>query len=170
MYALMKRVLTIFLVLAVIGAGVFGFFRFKTRDERQLRKNIKIMGNLVSKSSEDSDLVLLARVAKFTSYLTEDCLVVYGPPLPDMNGREDIQMVVVNVQKIFKRLEVEGIDVTVVLSANHQRARTHLTVNVVGSQAEETKELIDAREVDLSWIKIDRHWKIKEARYIQTQH
>lgn len=163
---LMKKILIILLVLAVAGAVVFGVFRFKTRDERQIRKNIKVMGRLVSKSSQESDLALLARVANFTSYFTEDCRVVYGSPLPDMNGREDIQLVIVNVQKMFKRLEIEGVDVTVALSADHREAQTHLTISVVGSQEDKTEDLIEDRKVDLSWVKIERYWKIKEARYV----
>jgi len=165
----MKKTLLIFLVLAVAVGAAFGIYRYKTRDERQIRKNIKALAKLISRTPEDSSIVIEARAVKFASYFTTNCRAVYGPPIPDMSGRDDIQIIVSTGLKMFKKLEVEGRDAKVNLSSGRQEADSVVTVRISGSHGDEVEQLLDDREVELSWVKVENNWKIDEARFVSRE-
>jgi len=162
----MKKALLIFLVLAVAAGAAFGIYRYKTRDERQIRKNIKVLAKLISRTPEDSSLLIEGKAMKFASYFTEDCRAVYGPPIPDMTGIDDIRIIVSTGLKMFKKLEVEGRDAKVNLSSGRKEADSVVTVRISGSHGDEVEQLLDDREVELSWVKVENIWKIDEARFV----
>ena len=165
----MKKALIILLVLAVAGGAAFGFYRYRTRDERQIKKNIKALAKLVSRTPEDSSLLIEGKAMKFSSFFTTNCRAVYGPPIPDMSGIDDIRIIVSTGLKMFKKLDVEGRDAKVNISSDRQEAESVVTVRISGSHGDEVEQLLDDREVELSWVKVEKLWKVEEARFVPRQ-
>lgn len=165
----MKKALLILLILFVAAGAVFCFYRYRTRDERQIKKNIQTLAKLVSRTPEDSSLLIEGKAMKFASFFTANCRAIYGPPIPDMSEQDDIRIIVSTGLKMFKKLDVEGRDAKVNVFSDRQKADSVVTVRISGSHGDEVEQLLDDREVELSWVKVEKLWKVEEARFITRE-
>lgn len=160
-----KKILYFALLLGSLSLLLCGLYLYRHRDERQIKKNLKVMGRLLSREPKESGLALAVKATKFAAYFTPDCTVIYGSPVPELSGREKIRWAVMTAHKAFPQLKVKGLNVKVTLFGDHKSASTSLTVEILATQGG-GEELYDAREVILLWQKRNRHWEIKEVRAV----
>ena len=110
----------------------------------------------------------LANIRKIKSLFTPDCQIVVGAPIPEIQGHDMLISTIYQARRIVNRIDIDFYDISVTIGDNHVRARTIMTAAATGLAPQEGERVIEAREIEMRWKKVEGLWKIREVRLIQT--
>ena len=165
----MKRLIGI-----TVGVGFILFLIFilfsTGRDESQIRKNLGLLRGLLEKSSDENPIAALGKARKAGTFFVDDCNVRVGSPVPDINGNGQLVAIVQQARKSAYEVKVRFSDISVLISDDRNTASVSMTASAIACEAGGAGRNIEAREVEMSWVKLDRVWKIKEVRAVETLH
>lgn len=165
----MKKI-TIPLILTLTVSLMAIFFITRNRDERHIRKNLSSLAATISKSRDEGALALIAKAQKIKSFFTQDCRIVVGAPIPDIQGLEMLVAVFYQALRSVDEVNVGFHDISVTIGEEGITAKTVMTAKATGPDPQGGERVTDAREIEMDWKKIDGTWKIAEVRVVQILH
>ncbi len=165
----MKKIFSVILLL-VLAAGAAGFlYRFNlNRDERLIRKNITALAEVVSRPADESVLVALGRTEKVLALFTPDCRIMLDPPVPEINGREELTAVLMSGNRLPGEIKVEFKDVKVKFGSDRMEAKTIMTALATVPEPEDGRRVTEVREIEMAWKKTGDGWKIAVVKEIEV--
>ena len=163
----MKKI-TVPLILTLTVSLIIIFFTSRNRDERRIRKNLGSLAVTVSKSRDQGDLAFIAKAQRIKSFFTQDCRIVVGAPVPDIQGVEMLAGVFYQALRSVDEVKVGFYDISITIAEQGSSAKTVMTAKATSSDPHGGGRVTDAREIEMDWKKIDRTWKIVEVRAIQV--
>jgi hypothetical protein len=142
------------------------FVFYKTRNERQIRRNISSLSTAISSIlKNDGITVPQFEVLRIVSFFTEDCQITIGRPLPKIYGRQDLIAAVYLAGKMYVgEVEVGFYDVSVSIAENAATAtstKTAVATRAIG------REILN---IKMHWEKIQGRWKIATVESIPILH
>ena len=161
----MKK-LIIILCFAIILIFLIGKFN---RDELRIRKNLTTLAQLLTKSPDEAPIVALGRANRIATFFTDDCIVTVGAPVPDICGNSELIAVVHRVRQAFYRIDVRFADISV-SGIDKNTAEVALTATAIVYKPGSLRGEVEARELEVTMVKIDRLWKIQKVIVIETLH
>ena len=165
----MKKIILIAVGIAfILAAG--SIFLSSKRDESQIRKNLRSLQELLEKTSGESLIAGFRKAGKVGTFFVDDCRVTVGSPVPDIYGRSELTAVVQQTRKPAREIRVRFLDISVSVSSDRTNASVLMTAAATVYEAGSLRREIEAREVELNWVKANGSWKIKEVRTIETLH
>ncbi len=163
----MKKSIVI-VVPALIVAFIVVFFMLRHRDERRIRKHLSSLAATVSKPESEDNLAFIVKTQKIKTFFTEDCQILVGDPVPDIEGLEMLAAVFSQVRGSFDEVDVDFRDISIIIGEGHTTAKTVMTAKAIILDPHENKRFMEVREIEMSWEKIKGRWKIAEARAAQS--
>ncbi len=173
----MKKILLI-LVVALVVVSIVIIVR--SRDEYRIKKKLKSLAALVTKSKgvDEKGLALIARAAALKKLFARDCSVSLGEYVPgirdmgefvpDMLGIEEVVGMYTMAMRSISDIKVTFHDISVTIGDNRKTANTYMTAKVKCAECFEGDEGIDAREFEMEWEKVEGKWRIKEVKEVET--
>lgn len=139
------------------------------RDELRIRKDLTTLAQLLTKSPDEAPIVALGRTNRIATFFTDDCIVTVGAPAPDINGNGELTAVVYRVRQSFYRIDARFADISVsVIDKN--TAEVALTATAIVYKPGSLRGEVEARELEVTMVKIGRLWKIEKVIVIETLH
>ena len=163
----MKRPLALgIVVIAVLAAAYVGYRVLWPSQEDQLRGALAALAATVSVPEQEGDLPRLARVQQAKNYLVEDLLVEVEDG-PVMGGREAV-LGALAAAKVRGPARVRFTDVSVRLQGDERSASVTATVEIEQPDPRSGTPSVDAREVDMTWVRPDNSWVLQRARLVRA--
>ncbi len=163
----MKKLILVLTFLLTASFIVF-FLLTRQGDERQIRKNLISLAAMVSKLGDESELIALANIQKIKSLFTRDCQISLGAPVPEIRGRDMLISALHQARRMVERIEVDFYDISVIIGENYMTAKTTMTAKATALDPQRGKRVMEAREVDMCWKKVEGEWKIAKVQLIRT--
>ena len=163
----MKKTAGIIMVVVIILLIAFVFLS-RERDELRIRKNVSLLRKLLEKSSDEPPIAGLGKAKKVGKLFTDECRIRLGHPVPDINGRSELEVVVQQARKSVYEARIRFVDISVSVSDDRASASVSMTAAATVRGAGEFASEIEAREVEMDWVKTGRFWKIEEVRGIKA--
>ncbi len=139
------------------------------RDELRIRRNLTTLAQLLTKAPDEASIVALGRTNRIATFFTDDCILTVGAPVPDIRGNSGLIAVVHRARQVFYRIEVHFADVSVsVIDKN--TAEVALTATAIVYEPGSLRGKVEARELEVTMVKIDRLWKIQKMIVTETLH
>jgi len=149
------------IIASAIVLGIIPIIIVMRRSEsEEILSQLKILANTVSVQRASVGLPLLARLEKFDSLLTQDCIIIIKAPKREVRSLERVKEIYVEVCRCAGEFKLRFRDIGVNIDENGLEARTTLTATVSGRAFEDE---IEAKELLFKWVKDGRKWKIKRV-------
>jgi hypothetical protein len=160
-------------VISVTAIAIFilliGFvFLSRQRDELQIRRSLVLLQELLEKSSDEPPIAGLGKAKKVGKLFIDDCRIKLGHPVPDINGRSELEVVVQQARKSVYEVSVRFADISVSVSNDRTGASVSMTATATVRGAGEFGSEIEACEVEMAWVKTGGSWKIEEVHRIKA--
>jgi len=174
----LKRILVVIIVVFIVVVTIVIIMR--NRDEYRIKKNLKTLATLVTKSKGTNEVgvAFLSRVAALRKLFSKDCSVSLGESVPKMHGMEKFVPKMLGIEEVIavytqamrsvSDITVTFHDISITIEENRKTAETLMTAKVKCSECYEGEEGIDAREFEMGWEKVDGKWKIKTVKEVKT--
>ena len=151
--------------LAVCLLGYAGYRVFWPGEEARLRAAMNALAEIASTPEAEGDLPRIARVQRIREYLVEDLLVqVEGGPV--FGGREAIVGALATASAAGP-VRVRFADVAIGMDADERRATVAATVEVQQPDPRGGVDNVDAREVEMTWVRPESSWMLSAARLVR---
>ena len=163
----MRRVLQIALLIGLIAAGWWGWRTFFPGPERQVRRQMAALEELVSFKANEGNLARLANARQLASLFTEDVRIrvdVRGGPRGELRGRESIFNAALGARSALGSLTVKFLDVVVTISPDKQAA----TVEATGRATQPGIRDFVVQELRFRFKRTDEGWLICEVETVRT--
>lgn len=157
------------LAAAVLIAGVLayaGYRVFWPGEDGRLRGSLHALAGIASSPDQEGDLPRLARVQRIREYLVEDLLVEVEDG-PVMGGREAIVGALAQASST-RAVRVRFADVDVTMAPDERSADVRATIEVRRADPRSGVEDVDAREVQMTWVRPERSWVLQRARVVRA--
>ncbi len=147
------------LVAAVLLVWVgFGWW---SSEVRQIRRRLDALAETASVGGGDTSLVRLAKAARLAGYFTEDITIDLGSPSTVIRGRDTLMAMAARIRVSPEGLRIELVDVQITVDAEGARATASMTVQGSGIAFATGDQMIDAREMEMTLVKLDGEWLIQ---------
>jgi hypothetical protein len=160
-----RPILPVVAVLAVGAAAYAGYRSLWPTQEDLVRRTLTDLASAASVPAQEGDLQRLVRVQRIREYLVEDVLVeVEGGPV--MSGREAIVGALIQVSvrgPVLVRFE----DVSLRMAPDERAAAVTATVAVEQPDPPSGAAGVDAREVEMTWVRPESSWVLSRARAVR---
>ncbi|MCD5401476.1 nuclear transport factor 2 family protein [candidate division NPL-UPA2 bacterium] len=123
---------------------------------------------MVSKLRNEGELMALANIQRIKLLFTQDCRIAVGAPVPEIRGHDMLISALHQARRIVGKIEVDFYDISVIIGENRTTARATMTAAATGLDPQRDKRVIEAREVEMRWKKVEGEWRIAEVRLIRT--
>jgi len=123
---------------------------------------------MVSKSGNENEVMALANIQKIKTLFTRNCRIAVGAPIPEIRGHDMLMSTVYQARKMVNKIDVDFYDISIIIGDKQVTARTTMTVKATGPDSRGDKQVIEAREIEMRWKKIENRWKIAEVQVIRT--
>jgi hypothetical protein len=161
-----KRPLT--LTIAALAACLLAYagYRVFWPDEGgRLRAAMNALAGIASTPEAEGDLPRIARVQRIRGYMIEDVLVqVEGGPV--FGGREAIVGALATASAVGP-VRVRFADVMVDMDADQRRATVTATVELEQPDPRSGVAILDAREVEMTWVRPESSWMLSAAKVVR---
>jgi hypothetical protein len=158
-----KRVAPLAILLA---AAVFLIWHWRTRDQREINRNLSRLQSLVAKSQEEGPITGLARAQALMRLFTPDAEVNLGVPLPLISDREELAAIVQQARASADRIQAVIRDRKLTIASNRQSAIMELTAE--GIVTVHGREDRDIREFRLRWTRQEGIWLIAKVELTES--
>lgn len=165
----MKKI-TIALMIILTIFFIVIFFTTRHRDQRLIKKGLDSLAITVSTSRNEGELAFIAKTRKIKSLFTQDCRIVVGDPIPDIQGLEMLTTTFCQALRSVDELDVDFCDISITIEEEGTSAKTMMTAKATGPDPYKGEPVTDVREIEMNWKKIDGTWKIADVRAVQTLH
>ena len=165
----MRKMIFVLAAVAVVVLAVL-FVAQRNRDERVIRKNLSTLGSLVEKHEEETIIQSGLRAKEIATYFLDDCRIDVGNPVQPMEGIQDLVSTAARIRQIAGNIKVSLSDISISVEEDRIRARVTLTAAATVSRSLTEKGEVYPRELDMSWERTGREWKIREIKVIETLH
>jgi hypothetical protein len=147
-------------VLLACALGYVGYRVLWPSEEDRLHARLDELAGVASTPEVEGDLPRLARVQRIREYLAEDVLVrVEGGPV--FGGREAMMGALAQASSVGP-VQLRVSDVTVRMGPDQRAADVTATVEV-RHQPRGGEDTLDAREVEMTWVRPASSWLLSEA-------
>ena len=163
----MKRIVQLGVLLVFACGAVILWTHLFPGPERQIRRRMIELQELVSFHASDGNLAALADVQRLGSLFTRDAGVrveVDGGPRRTFTGRDEIMQAAVAARQVIGTLDVEFLDVVVTLSADEQSA----DVEAIGRAREHSSNELWIEDMRFKFILTEEGWQISSVETVQT--
>lgn len=167
---MVKRKSLIFLVLfAVLIVSVIFLFIRRDRDIIIIKKNLDEISSLLEKQGQETLFVSLSKMQKLASFFFDDCQINVGSPVPHIAGKNELMATASQMRQLANNIDIKLSEISIDLEGNTSARTTFVAAaSVSGSVLE--KEEIYPRQLDITWEKAERKWKIKKVEIINVLH
>lgn len=156
------------IAVAVVLAGGLAYVGYRVlwpTEEDRLRAAMDALASTATTPDVEGDLPRLARVQRIREFLVEKLLVeVEGGPV--LGGREALVGALAQASAVGP-LHVRLTDVTVRLEPGARTAAVTATVEVERRDPRSGQHDVDAREVEMTWIRPDSSWLLEAAKVVR---
>ena len=109
-----------------------------------------------------------SKARKIGMFFTDDCKIAIGKPIPDINGSSELVGTVINARKSASEIRIRFLDISVSVSDDRTTALLKMTASAVVCNHGRPGREIEAREVEIALVKINKIWKIREVITVKT--
>ena len=149
----------------VLAAAAALYLLTRDRDEQRIRKNLALLADTVTKPGEGiGEIPLMGRTRTVQSLFTDDCTISVGRPVPDVTGIQQLTTVYFQAMRMTDAIEVTFHDVSVAIGDDGVSATTTMTAKATRAK----DRAIEAREVELTWKKLEGKWRIHRAESVRV--
>jgi hypothetical protein len=150
------------LIALMIAAAVY---RYWPSDEREIRRHLSNLAEVLSVPAGESDVARLTRLAAMREYFAPDVRISVGSE--QMVSREAL-VAMLNRAAAPAELGVEFVDVAIQLADDHRSAQVGLTAKVSTTDRQTGESTLDAREASVQMSKEDGDWVITSVESRET--
>ena len=118
--------------------------------------------------SGETNLVRMAKAARLAGYFTEDITIDLGSPSTVIRGRDTLMTMAVRTPVSPEGLRIELVDVQITVDAEGARAIASMTVQGSGIDFATGDQMIDAREIEMTLVKVDGEWLIQRVNAVSA--
>lgn len=166
----MKKIIIVLIFVIIILLIIFLFLSYD-RDERIIRKNLRILKATTSKSKDDNNLTLIAKTQKIQSLFTDECrVIVEYKQIPEIDNLNELLAVYQQYFRLVDDIKVNFYDTSIRIMNDRNSADVLMTAKATGTDPQDHEKISEAREVQMIWKKIDNKWKIAEVKALKTLH
>ena len=163
----MSRTLNLILALGLAAGAYFVLQPWLSSDERVIRTRLDELADTVSRARQEQGVMRLGLAVNIGEFLTPDVLIDPGEPFPAIRGREAIVAMAAKAPVPGGGVRIEFVDVQVWVAEDRQSATAYLTVTGEATDRSD-RDVVDARELEMSLRKTDGEWLIEWARGIDA--
>ena len=138
-------------------------FGWLSSEVRQLSRRLDALAETASVGSGETNLVRMAKAARLAGYFTEDITIDLGSPSTVIRGRDTLMAMAARTQVSPEGLRIELVDVQITVDAEGARAIASMTVQGSGIDFATGDQMIDAREIEMTLVKLDGEWLIQRV-------
>jgi hypothetical protein len=161
-----KKSLALVGTAVVLGAlGYFGHRLLWPSQEDRLRATIDETARIATTPPQEGDLPRLARIQRLRNYLIEDLLVEVEDG-PVLGGREAIMGALAQASAAGA-VQVRFADVSVTITGQEREAAVTATIEIEQANPRAGSASLDAREVEMRWVRPDAAWLLQRAKVIR---
>jgi len=138
-------------------------------EEREIARRLNELAETASVDVDENPVIRMANAARVGRYFTEDGLIERGENAAPIQGRGAVVALAAQARTAVEDLRIRFTDVEIRVSGS-DTAVAHLTLVVSGRGEEKpsTGSSIDARELRLTFRKIDGDWLIARVESLET--
>ena len=163
---MVKKALALAGAAVVLGAlGYFGYRLVWPTQEDRLRATIDETARIATTPRQEGDLPRLVRIQRLRDYLLEDLLVEVEDG-PVMGGREAIVGALAQASATGP-VQVRFTDVAVTITAEEREASVRATIEIEHADPRAGGAGLDAREVEMRWVRPDASWLLQRAKVVR---
>ncbi len=154
---------------AVAGAlALWAVWGLWPSDARRIARALDALAADVSVTGPETPLERFARAARIGAAFTVDASIDPGGSHPALEGRDAIVGLAAQLRgtEAIGRLRFD--DVTVTVDPSGATAVATMTATVTTRNRQSGDEMIDAREVEMQWVKQEGDWRISRATAVRT--
>ena len=163
----MRRVGWVIAVLA-FALAAWTAWRLWPSDARRISDTLGRLAADASVPGPEAELERLARVARLSAYLTPDAVLELGENAPTIEGRDAILGLAARARGFEGTAQVRFVDVGVTIDEGGTTARATMTATVTTRDRRSGDPVVDAREVETDWVKVEGTWRIRRATAVST--
>ena len=130
-------------------------FGWLSSEARQIRRRLGALAETASVGGGETNLVRMAKAARLAGYFTEDITIDPGSPSTVVRGRDALMAMAARIRVSPEGLRVELVDVQIADDAEGARATASMTVQGSGVDFATDDRMIDAREMEMTLVKLD---------------
>ncbi len=163
---MVRKVLLLFFVAVIVLSAAILFLNARNKDIRQIQRNLNTVVSLVEKEAGETSIICIAKTQKLASFFMEDCQIEAGSPVPHITNRDEVIGTVSQICRFTDALAIELAEVSIVLESE-SLAKSDFVATAVVSGSLIEKESVYPRQLDITWEKVGREWKIKRVEVIE---
>jgi hypothetical protein len=148
--------------IVVIAVGLWWWW---DSPERQVRRALSEIADLLSADGRGAGLAQASGVARLHGYLAEDVVLEPGHPIEPLVGRDALMAAVVQLRTRARAVQVSFADVRIAMSDGGQTAAVEANVTVSTEDARGARQ-VDGREVVIGMTRQDNRWMVRSARVV----
>ncbi|HUI91222.1 MAG TPA: hypothetical protein VLX68_03140 [Chitinivibrionales bacterium] len=162
----------VLIIVLVLVAGMIIWLMTQDWDQRRIRKNLDLLAAAVYKPRGITiqGVDLFKRVAILRKVIAADCIIAPGEPVPQITGLDEVCGLFAQGINMVAELKVVFKDVTLTMAPGRASATATMTAEGIGTDLQGGPKQYDAREIEMTWKKIEGKWKIAEVKEIKTLH
>jgi ketosteroid isomerase-like protein len=163
---------TVFIIAAIVAAGMVIWLVTQDWDQRRIRKNLNRLAAVALKprGTAIEGIDLFKRVAILRSLFTEDCVISPGEPVPQIRGLDELSAIFSQGINMVAELKVLFKDVSVSMAPGRAGATATMTAEGIGTDLQGGGRQFEAREIEMAWKKVGGKWKIALVKEVKTLH
>ena len=136
-------------------------FGWLSSEARQIRRRLDALAETASVGGGETNLVRMAKAARLAGYFTEDITIDLGSPSTVIRGRDTLMAMAARICVSPEGLRIELVDVQIAVDAAGARATASMAVQGSGIDFATGDRMIDAREMEMTLVKLDGEWLIQ---------
>ncbi len=162
----MSRRTSLFIVVAVVAAGVALWRNFVPNDKRDVHRRLDAFAAEFNKSIGDG-LATVAHAARIGTYFTDDVVVELGEGAPPIRGRQTLIAMATRLQPRTSAFSLELVDQNVTISSP-STADVSVTAAFRRRGRAAGEDAVEARELALKMVKMGGDWLVREVKSVDT--
>ena len=164
-----NKLFIIAILIVLIAAGLFLFFARGNKDILRIRKDLNTIASLVEKEKGEPLMTSFSKMQKLASFFTQDCSIKIGSPVPEIKNKDELISTASQLRQMAESIKIQLSEISVTLQDN-----THAKSNFVAAAFVDSSLLnkgdIYPRQLELTWEKFGRYWKIRQVGVIEILH
>lgn len=143
-------------------------FGWLSSEARQIHRRLDALAETASVGGGETNLVRMAKAARLAGYFTEDITIDLGSPSTVIRGRDALMAMAARTQVSAEGLRIELVDVQITVGAEGARATASMTVQGSGIDFATGDQMIDAREIEMTLVRLEGEWLIQGVSAISA--
>jgi len=149
--------------------AVAAWLLLRGSEEHWIRQRLDLLASTLNGGPDQNGAApFLKRLGVVKGLFAEDIVVSPSPPVPEIRGIDNLMGLLAEGLSGAGDMHVAFHDVTVTVDKGRRTAAMTATVTVTGAGEGSRQSIIDAREFEVAWAKVDRKWRIRSVAEVQT--